>query len=200
MSIGHPRKYLGDYKIVEEPKANGKGVRRRSVYTGKYWHYDMDDDAFRGLKWIYGGLSVIWIAAIVCGLLFIKCTALGNARGGGGLNQAGIVYVMLPYVLQIVPAMIAAGKTVMLALAPRYMERFQYDDCVVRLRTWLVIGVAAAGATFVGELIAIIFSAEKFVLWGAVLLALEAVLALLCWFFIRVYDRYRCVQTDGPEG
>lgn len=197
MSIGHPRKYLNDYKVVEEPKKNGKGVKRRSVYTGKYWHYDMDDEAYRGLKWIYGGLSVLWTAAIVCGLLFFKTTSLGNAKGDDGLNQAGIVYVMLPFVLQIIPALAAAGKSVMLAVSPRYMERFQYDDCVVRLRKWLVIGVAAAGATFIGELIAIIFSAEKAVLWGAALMALEVVIGLICWFFIRVFDRYRCVQTDG---
>lgn len=197
MSIGHPKKYVKDYKIVEEPRKNGKGYRSRSVYCGKYWHHDMSDEAYKGMLMIYGGLSLVWIAALVCGLLFIKSTSLGGAPGEGGLNQAGIVYVLLPYVLQFIPAVVAAGKTVMLAASPRYMERFQYDDCVVRMRIWLVIGVAVAGAVFAGQLIAIIVSQEKQVLWGAGLMGLEAVIALICWFFIRVFDRYPCVQTDS---
>ena len=89
------------------------------------------------------------------------------------------------------------GKTVMLALSPRNMERFQYDDCVVRMRMWPVVGVAVAGAVFAGELIAIIAGVEQYVYWGAGLMALEAAIALLCLFYIRVYDRYPCVQIDA---
>ena len=200
MSIGHPKKYVNDYKIVEEPKKNGKGVRSRSVYCGKYWRYDIDDNAYKGLLTIYGGLSLAWIAALVCGLLFFKTTSLGAAMGDNGMNQSAIIYVILPYVLQFLPAALVAGKTVMLAFTPRDMERFQYDDCVVRMRVWLVIGVAVAGAVFVGQLIALIAGQEKQHYWAAGLMALEAVIALICWFFIRVYDRYPCVQTDSAEG
>ena len=197
MSIGHPKKYVKDYKIVEEPRKNGKGYRSRSVYCGKYWHHDMSDEAYKGMLIIYGVLSFAWLAAIVCGLLFFKTTSLGGAAGDNGMNQAGIIYVLLPFVLQFIPAVAVAGKTVMLAIAPRYMERFQYDDCVVRMRIWLVIGVAVAGAVFVGQLIAIITGQEHHRYWAAGLMALEAVIALICWFFIRVYDRYPCVQTDS---
>ena len=213
MSIGHPKKYVRDYKIVEEPKKNGKGYKSRSVYCGKYWHHDMSDQAYKGLLMIYGGLCLVWLAALVCGLLFLKTTSLGNApaetvqTAEGAqkvtLHQAGIIYVLIPYVLQFIPAVMTAGKTVLLAISPRYMERFQYDDCVVRMRMWLVVGVAAAGAVFVGQLIAIIASAEKQLYWAAGLMAMEALIALLCWFFIRVYDRYPCVQTDtngAPAG
>ena len=112
------------------------------------------------------------------------------------LNQA-VIYVILPYVLQLVPALMTSGKTVMLALSPRNMERFQYDDCVVRMRMWPVVGVAVAGAVFAGELIAIIAGVEQYVYWGAGLMALEAAIALLCLFYIRVYDRYPCVQIDA---
>ena len=196
MSIGHPKKYVKDYKIVEEPKKNGKGVKRRSVYCGKYWHHDIDDQAYKGLLMIYGGLCFAWVAALVCGLLFFKTTSLSGAIDDNGFHQAGIAYVMIPYVLQFIPALITSGKTVMLAISPRYMERFQYDDCVVRMRIWLVIGVAVAGAVFAGQLIAIVLGAETQTSWAAGLMAMEAVLALLCWFFIRVYDRYPCVQTD----
>lgn len=191
MSIGRPKKYVKDYKVVEEAKPNGKGVRRRAVYTGKYYRFDMTDEAYKGLKIIFSALSAAWLVAIIAGL-FIEPSSFG------GTGKSGQFYVLIPYVSQLVPSFMAASKVVMLLLAERDMQRFQYEDYVVKLRIWPVVGIVMAGIVFVGQLAAIISGVEAGTeIRAAALMILEALLAFGCWFFIRVFDRYKCIQTDA---
>lgn len=196
MSIGRPRKYVNDYKLVEIPKKNGKGTRQKAVYCGKYYRFNMTDNAFKGLMIIFSALTVAWLALIFVGICVFPSASMGGVNGD---TQAQI-YVILPYICQLLPSFLVASKVIMLMVSPRDMERFQYEDLVPKLRVWLIVGVAVAGASFFGQLASVVLGNESQTTVNAVIiLVIEAVIALICWFFIRVFDRYECTKSDAPK-
>lgn len=193
MSIGRPKKYVNDYRIEEVPKKNGKGTKSVAVYCGKYYRFNMTDDAFKGLLIIFSALTAAWLLLIIAGLAWVKPTSINGIPA--------TVYVLFPYLAQFVPCVLVLSKVIMLMLTPRDMERFQYEDLVTKLRTWLVIGFIMAGMTFVGEAVAIIAGVEAETLArGIITLVLELAMGFAIWFFIRVFDRYECIKLDRPVG
>ncbi len=185
------RDYAKDYDVVEkEGKKPGK-VKKEVVYRGKYFSFKLSDGERLKMKGAYGALMLLSISVFG----FMGLTGTG-ALGAGGTQAA--FYVLLPYVITLLPLGMCVAKTVLLIFGPEKMEYGQYDKNVVMLKSYSIFLAASAGATLIGEIIYTLVTEGKrldistpdglFALLALILCAIA-----LC--FVKLQSTYKCVET-----
>ncbi len=105
------------------------------------------------------------------------------------------IYVEVTYYIMLLPLLMIIYKVVMILISPRRMERFTYETYVVKLRRWLVATIIIAGAVIIGEAAAIATGVE-FRTWtvAVIFIIMNILIAAAAWFFVRVYDKYQCIE------
>ncbi len=140
------RDYAKDYDVVEkEGKRPGK-VKKEVVYKGKYYSFRLTDAERLKMKGAYGVLMLLLIS------LYGFMGLTGSAALGAGGAQAAF-YVLLPYVITLLPLGMCVAKTFMLIFGPEKMEYGQYDKNVVMLKSYSIFLAVSIGVTLVGEII-----------------------------------------------
>lgn len=105
------------------------------------------------------------------------------------------IYVEVTFYILMLPLLMIAYKVVMILISPRRMERFTYETYVMKLRRWLVATIIIAGAAIIGEAVAIAAGVEsKTWVVAVIFIIMNLLIAAAAWFFIRVYDKYQCVE------
>lgn len=105
------------------------------------------------------------------------------------------IYVSVTYYMLLLPLLMIAYKVVMILVAPRRMERFVYETYILKLRRWLVAAIVIAAAAVIGEAVAIASGVESQTWATAVtFIIMNILIAAAAWFFIRVYDKYKCIE------
>ncbi|MEG1548353.1 MAG: hypothetical protein RR232_05960 [Clostridia bacterium] len=180
------RDYANDYKIVSETAKNGK-TKKHTVYTGKYYRYDMPKENLRALKLIYAVCAIGFVA------LYLAMGFSGSLSLGGD-GESATAYVVLPYVILLLPVAMCAAKVAGIICTRGDFEFAQYDKYVLGLRKYSVVLTVSAVACAVGIVIYII--AHSKVSYADIIFSGAALAnTALGLFFIRIQDRYDCINT-----
>ncbi len=181
MSIRLDR-YASYYEINEI--LNERGKRRQVLtYRGPSYCYDVDEATFRRIKLAYAAFAVGGAALYAWAALL----------GASSIGSAPAFYVVLPFVLLLLPLGMCAGKMVLFLFLSRKLEFPQYDRYVRRLHTWIVLCFAFSAATLLGQLVYLVLGngGGRDALFAAAAALLAAAAALV----LRLQKRYPCVES-----
>lgn len=178
------RDYAKDYQIVEKEGNKPGKVKKEVVYKGKYYSFNLTDSERLKMKGAYGALMLLAISLYG----FMGLTGTG-ALGAGGAQAA--FYVLLPYVIALLPLGMCVAKTIMLIFGPEKMEYGQYDKNVVMLKSYSIFLAVCGGVTLAGEIV------YTFVTEGASLdiSTSDGLFALLALIFILVASSFTKLQS-----
>lgn len=182
------REYANDYELRDVEQKNGK-LKKKAVYVGKYYRYQMEDPAYRTLKQMF---LVLTGAEVVLFLLMggvLRVASLGANTGNASF------YVMLPYVISLFPIIMCVSKAVMLYTAKRDLTFAQYDSYVRRFRDMAVGMLVLTAATAVGQLMWIILNRSQAGLQDILFFLCGAAMAGIAFFLRKVQDRYTCEEV-----
>ncbi len=173
------RNYAKDYEHI------GSTVH----YRGKHYRFAMERPELTRRKTAYAALLLAALA------LFAAAGFSGAPALGAGGGQAPI-YVMLPYVVLLLPLGLGLARAVMLALISRPLEFAEYDKYLVRQKAALLAALILGCATVAGMAAFSFFAGADA---SAHVLALaETVLCTACIFFAlrQHHALFACVTID----
>ena len=175
------RNYAKDYERI------GSTVR----YKGKHYHLTMEQPALNRRKALYVLLLLIALALFVA-VGFSGSPALG---AGGGTTP---IYVVLPYVLLLLPLGLGLSRAVLLAFHSRPLEYAEYDKYLIQQKAVLLAALVLNGILFLGESAFLLFGgADAAGQWTA--LAETGFCAICIFFAFRQYNALLgCIFIDEP--
>ena len=155
------RKYLKDYRIDEQIDRSGH-VKSQAVYIGVAYTFSPP-------------IPVNVKRLILC------FSALSGVSFFGALvpvtNVARISYVMLPFIISVIPVYMMVRASIALLRANDAMERIEAEKITNRLPACPLIAAILAGAAFLGFIISAALSGKRFVtgdvIFGALMLVLS---------------------------
>jgi hypothetical protein len=158
------RSYAKDYEHI------GNTVH----YKGKHYRFTLNQPALNWRKAAYV-LSLLAALALFVAIGFSGTAALG---AGGGRTPA---YVVLPYVVLLLPLGLGLARAVLLAFKSRPMEYAEYDKYLVQQKGVLLAALGLSGILFLGMVAFLLFgNADVSGQWAALA---EAGLCTACIFF-----------------
>ena len=173
------RAYADDYERI------GSTVR----YKGKHYRFTMEQPALNRRKTAY----VLSLALAVA--LFVAIGFSGSpALGGGG--QPTPAYVVLPYVVLMLPLGLGLARAVLLAFKTRPMEFAEYDKNLVQQKGILLTALILCGVVLLGLLLYLfIGAADAGSQWLAIL---ETVACAGCIFlaFLQYHALFGSISID----
>jgi len=174
------KKYLKDYNIERTPDAKGR-MRNRAVYVGGY--YTFSPPVPKSDK------IIIALLTVVSGLAFIGVFILRT-------QAAHIWYVMLPFVLIMLPMYMLFLAAFSLLFSKEVMIRYDSDRISSRLCPSALIAAALAAVSLVGFVIALLTLHEGFVTDDLIFCALALVVAVTSAFVYWKFRLVKAVKTD----
>ncbi len=174
-------KYTQYYTVSEILDGNGK--RKQTVtYTGPYYRFQVDSETYKKMKFAYAAFAAVTVLAYVLAAL------LGaSSMGEGG---APAFFVVLPFVLLLLPLGMCAGKIFMFLPLEERLTFPQYDKYVKALKTYAVLFLVFSVLLLIGQLVYLaFFPANTHDFFFA---ALAAVLAGAGVFFRWFQNKYIC--------
>ena len=175
------RNYAKDYERI------GSTVR----YKGKHYHLTMEQPALNRRKALYVLLLLIALALFVA-IGFSGSPALG---AGGGTTP---IYVVLPYVLLLLPLGLGLSRAVLLAFHSRPLEYAEYDKYLIQQKGVLLSALIAGCVLFLGMLAFLLFGgADTAGQWTALA---ETGFCAICIFlaFRQYHALFGCIAIDEP--
>jgi len=174
------KKYLKDYNVERTPDEKGR-MRNRAVYVGGY--YTFSPPVSKADKLIIALLTVI------SGFAFIGVFILRT-------QAAHIWYVMLPFVLTMLPLYFLFIAAFSLLFSKEVMIRYDSDRISSRMCPSALISTVLAAVSLIGFIIALFTTQEKFaaddLLFCILALVVAAASAVVYWKFRLV----KAVKTD----
>ena len=169
------RDYAKDYERI------GSTVR----YIGKYYRLTLEQPAQNRRKAAYV-FSLIAAFALFVAVGFSGSPALG---AGGGATP---LYVVLPYVVLLLPLGLGLARAVLLAVKSTPLEHAEYDKYLVQQKGVLVSALALGGLLVLCEL--------AFLLFGGAVLSEQWLAicesALLCTCIFLAFRQYHALFTS----
>ena len=141
-----PRKYLDDYKVVEQVDERGR-TRKEAVYVGG--DFVFAPPLPKKERWIIGGLCLAAIIAYAAALV-------------PATRATRMTYVMVPFILTPVPLYLMAVVVITLLRADDIMIRYDAERISQRLAPCAIIAAILPAASFIGLVIAYMRSIESF--------------------------------------
>ena len=133
------RDYAKDYERI------GSTIR----YKGKHYRLTMEQPAQNWRKAAYV-FFLLFALVLFVAIGFSGSPALGAQGGAGG--GATPLYVVLPYVIVLLPLGLGLARAVLLAVKSKPLEYAEYDKYLVQQKAVLLSAIAASGVLFLGAL------------------------------------------------
>ena len=185
MAIWKRKNYLSDYVSTLSP--NGK---KHLVYQGDFYQC-----AAEGRTWVIYRVGML--AVTVAELLLWGLASLADPSS---LRLGGPVYVLIPYVLLCLPALLALGRSIRLQFLRRQMDRMDYELCIRSLyRCSLAISALGVLAGAAQVLYILLCQAPAPGEWIAALCCF--VISAISFLSYRLQRRYPCenIGKAGPR-
>ena len=174
-------KYTQHYTVSEILDANGK-LKQTVTYKGPYYRFQVDSETYKRLKLVYAAFAAVTLLAY-----FLAALLGASSMGAGG---APAFFVVIPFVLLLLPLGMCAGKIIMFLPLSERLEFPQYDKYVTALRTYSILFLVFSAFLLAGQLVYLAFFPAN--LHDFFLAALAAVLAGAGAFFRRFQNKYIC--------
>lgn len=161
------RDYANDYERI------GSTIR----YKGKYYRLAIEQPALNWRKAAYV-FSLLLALGLFIAIGFSGSPALGAHGGAGG--GATPIYVVLPYVILLLPLGLGLARAVLLSVKSRPLEYAEYDKYLVQQKAVLLSALAASGVLLAALIAFLLFGTAALITqWIAIL---ETVLCGGCIF------------------
>ena len=175
------RAYADDYERI------GSTVR----YKGKHYHLTMEQPALNRRKALYVLLLLIALA------LFVAVGFSGSpARGAGGGTTP--IYVVLPYVLLLLPLVLGLSRAVLLAFHSRPLEYAEYDKYLIQQKAVLLAALVLNGILLLGMLAYLLLGQSKLSTQWIALAEAAACAACIFLAFRQYHALFGAVALDEP--
>lgn len=138
------RNYAKDYQRV------GKSVR----YTGKHYRLDLEQPGLNRRKAAY-------LLLLICAAGLYVAAGLSGAASFGAAGKPAAIYVVLPYIVLLLPLGLAIGRAFLLAVKTKPMEYGEYDKYLVQQRGVLFAALGLCACLILGNLAFLVSSAER---------------------------------------
>lgn len=159
---------------------NGNGGYK---YTGEYYRFDMPGEKVRRMKWIYSALALSSV------ILFMIAGFINN-------QGSRVIYVVLPYVVLMLPIAFMLWDVMQIVLLKNDMTQKQYDKSVGQLKR---VTVGAAGLSFIasaGDIVYMVSGISQEHLGREILfLFLVMLLGVLNIIFISMQKKFICKKV-----
>ena len=173
------RDYAKDYEHI------GSTIQ----YKGKYYRLNVEQPALNLRKAAYV-VSLIISLGLFIAIGFSGSPALGAQGGAGG--GATPLYVVLPYVILLLPLGLGLARALLLAVKSRPLEYGEYDKYLVQQKGVLLSALGASSLVILCMFAFLLFGgANAAPQWLAIL---EAVLCGACIFL--AYQQYHALFTS----
>ncbi|MBA4347486.1 MAG: hypothetical protein C0413_01340 [Clostridiales bacterium] len=173
------RNYAKDYERI------GSTVR----YRGKHYRFTIEQPAQKRCKVAYA-VSLAVALGLFIAIGFSGSPALGAHGGAGG--GATPLYVVLPYVLLLLPLGLGLARAALLVFKSRALEYAEYDKYLVQQKGVLLSALILDGALLISMItFLLIGSTEASAQWVAIL---ETLLCGTCIFFS--FRQYHALFTS----
>jgi len=174
------RDYAKDYEKI------GSTVH----YKGKHYRFEIEQTALNRRKAVYV------IALVAAFALFILIgLSKSPALGVGGPAPA---YVLLPYVVLLLPLGLGLARAVLLAFKSRPLEYAEYDKNLVQQKGVLLSALILNGLLLLGMIVFLLFSKSNFsAQWIAIA---EAAVCAACIFlaYRQYHALFGAIAIDEP--
>lgn len=136
-------KYVKDYRMDVQTMPSGK-VKRKMVYTGPFYEWDITEERLKGLRIRYACLAGTgW-------LLFLLSLSFYS-------SVSRVLYVMLPYACFMPILALLTGASLKLAVTRGSMNREDKDKICTRLKNFSAAGMVCGILTGIGVIASIFF-------------------------------------------
>ena len=174
---GKKREYLNNYE------ADGSG---KYIYTGVWYVLRGSTADYRRVRLFYVLLAVVEFAC----LIGMGCLPIGSSR---------TAYVMLPYVLEFLPAMLTSFAAASIAASGGRLTEHRYRKSVERLRSATVLGILFGAAAAIGQMLYLMRSREAGTRAADLLFLLGCLVSVFFnYLAIRVGSRYPWEAEEKP--
>ncbi len=176
-------KYVKDYRMDTQTMPSGK-VKRKMVYTGPLYEWDLTAECLKRLRILYGCLAGAgW-------LLFLLSLSFYS-------NVSRILYVMLPYACFIPVLAFLTGASFKLAVTRGLMNRENKDKICTRLKNSSAAGVVCGLLTGIGVIVSI-FLRKISVGNNLLFAAADILLTYLCLYGFKSSGKLLVTETVNP--
>ncbi len=174
-------KYTQYYAVSEILDNNGK--RKQTVtYKGPYYQFQVESETYKRMKLVYAAFAAVTLISYVLAAL------LGaSSMGAGG---APAFYVVLPFVLLLLPLGMCAGKIFMFLPLKERLTFPQHDKYVTALKTYGMLYLIFSVLLLIGQLVYLAFFPAN--THDFLFAALAVVLAGAGVFFRWFQSKYIC--------
>lgn len=138
------RDYAKDYEKI------GSTVQ----YKGKHYRFTIEQPALNWRKAAY-------VLSLLFALLLFAAVGLSDSPALGAGGGAGVLYVLLPYVVLLLPLGLGFARALLTALKSAPMEYAEYDKYMVQQKTVLRVALILALVLLAGELAFLLFGGQE---------------------------------------
>ena len=138
------RDYAKDYEKI------GSTIR----YKGKHYRFTIEQPA---LNW----RKAAFVFSLLFALLLFAAVGLSDSPALGAGGGAGAIYVLLPYVVLLLPLGLGFARALLLVLKSAPMEYAEYDKYMVQQKTVLLVSLVLSLILLLGELVFLLFGGQE---------------------------------------
>jgi hypothetical protein len=177
------RDYAKDYERV------GRTVQ----YTGKHYRFDIE----RGLLI---RRKIIYLLSLAAALGVFIAIGLSGANAFGGVGKPAAAYVVLPYILLLLPLGLASARAFLLIIKKKPLEYAEYDKYLVRQRAVLISALVLCGCLAAGSLAFLLFGGASGL--RDIVVLVESLLCGGCILasFSQYHTLFNCIAIDESSG
>ncbi len=177
------RDYAKDYTH------DGKSV----CYTGKHYRLAMPRPELNRRKAAY-------LLLLICSAGLYLSVGLSGAASLGGAGEPAAFYVVLPYVVLLLPLGLAFVRALLLTVKNKPLEYAEYDKYLVRQKGALIAALILCGCLILGNAAFLFFAAARG--RGEAAALAESFLCGLCIFgaLSQFHTLFACVAIDENGG
>lgn len=170
------KKYVGDYRLENVPDRRGK-LKTVPVYRGPLFRFKAGEQTLKTAKRRLILLTALATAALLAAML-LRSEILSR------------IYIVMPLVLSILPAVLLWMGIYDLLTAGDSVRRDQSDRIQNRLTGWSVVLTVLSAFSLIGQITAYLGSADA----GGIPVTVCTVVMLLCGAFI--FRRKKDLQME----
>lgn len=177
------RDYAKDYERV------GKTVQ----YKGKHYRFDME-------RLLLNRRKAAYLTLLAAALGAYLAIGLSGAASLGAVGKPAAIYVVLPYILLLLPLGLGIGRAFLLILKTQPLEYAEYDKYLVQQRGVFIAALVLCGCLAAGSLAFLLFGVGQGM--RELVVFAESLLCGACIFgaFLQYHTLFNCIAIDEPSG
>lgn len=186
------RDYAKDYDVVEKEGRKPGKVRKEVVYRGRYFSFNLTYNERIRMKGAYGAAMLILMS--VYGIMGVT-----GAQSLGANGAQASFYVLLPYVVALLPLGMCVAKTALLIFGPEKMEYAQYDKYVVMLKSYTVFMTISGCVILLGQIIYIMAEgggSPDLTTPDGLFALVALIFAAISYGYLKLQSSYKCVEMQ----